>query len=69
MTDEPRGYFTKYRITKADTGEEVTGPTFTLRPDRDPHAEPALLAYANSVRRENPKLANDLEELAGVCRD
>jgi hypothetical protein len=40
----------------------VQGFHFVLDPVDDPHARAALLAYANSVRATNPKLAVDLEE-------
>lgn len=33
---------------------------FVLKPDTDHHARVALAAYAESVSREKPKLANDL---------
>ena len=55
---EPRGLYDKYRVTKAD-GSPVDGFTFVLRL-QDPHARVAMLAYAESVRAENPILWADL---------
>lgn len=43
-------------------GEQVDGPTFTLRP-HDPHALVALRAYADSVRPTDPLLAEELDAL------
>jgi hypothetical protein len=34
---------------------------FVLRVDKDPHARVALAFYAQSVRRDNPQLADDIE--------
>lgn len=46
-TPEPRGLYGKYRLYKADTGEEITDPVFILRPDHDPVARLALRLYAS----------------------
>jgi hypothetical protein len=59
-----RGYYDKFQVTRRETGEEITGPKFTLLPDHDPHARVALRAYADSCEGENPDLAADLRELA-----
>lgn len=65
-TPDLRGFVTKYIIYRANEdgsqGEQITGPTFTLRP-YDPHARKALLAYAESVSEENPELSEDLVQL------
>ena len=43
------------------------GKYFTLNFATDPHAQVAILAYAESVEKENPVLAADLRrELAEV---
>jgi hypothetical protein len=60
-----RGFYDKFQVIRRETGEEETGPTFTLLPDHDQHALAALLAYADSCEKENPTLAVDLREL---CR-
>lgn len=55
-----KGLYGKYILYKADTREEVTEDYFVLRPDRDPAAIFALLAYAEAT--DNKKLAKDLAE-------
>lgn len=54
-----KGVFTKYVVTKAETGEAVEG-VFVLKPETDLHARRALLKYADSTDFENPTLAMDL---------
>ena len=58
-----RGFYDKFQVVRRTTGEEVTDATFTLIPAHDPHALPALLAYADSVASSNPDLARDLRAL------
>ena len=66
-TPDPSGLYKKYNIYRRNpdgtNGDEVTGPTFTLRP-YDPHAAVALRAYADSVQSENNSLATDLRLMA-----
>ena len=59
MEDMERGLYLKYHITKAGTDEELSGPSFVLRPDRDPAAMAALYRYAAVT--ENRALADDIE--------
>ncbi|NPV09308.1 MAG: hypothetical protein HPY83_15285 [Anaerolineae bacterium] len=59
---EPKGLYDKYRVRKTDTGEELEGDYFVLRPGRDPAARKALAAYAEAVRPTNEVLARDLDE-------
>ncbi len=41
---------------------------FVLRYDEDPHARKAMLVYAESVKKDNPKFAADiLAKLNGVA--
>lgn len=47
----------KYVVLKSDTGECVEG-CFVLRPDKDPAAKAALMAYAAATKNE--KLAEDI---------
>lgn len=47
----------KYVVLKSDTGECVEG-CFVLRPDKDPVAKVALMAYAAATKNE--KLAEDI---------
>jgi hypothetical protein len=58
LNEEPRGLYDKYNVTRND-GSPVDGFAFVLRLN-DPHARVALLAYAESVRSENPTLWADL---------
>lgn len=62
-TDDDR-YFQKFLVIDKRTDKLVNVPTFTLIPSRDPHARVALRAYADSIEREAPKLADDLRALA-----
>jgi len=53
----------KYIISK-DDGSEVDPEAwyFVLRVDKDPHAQKAAIAYAQSVEEDNPLLAKELME-------
>ncbi len=54
----------KYIVTKADgTPTDPKAVYFVLRLDEDPHAIAATLAYADSVRADNPDLARDLKSV------
>lgn len=44
-----------------DHWKEITDFFFLLKPKRDHHARVALAAYIESVKEENPKLAEDLK--------
>ena len=56
-----RGLYGKYIISKADGSEvDPKAKYFVLRADTDKHARKALLAYAESVREDNPTLAKDI---------
>ena len=57
MTDE-EGLYLKYNITHSDGTPLSLGFLFVLRPDRDPAAWDALLAYANAA--DNLSLSADL---------
>lgn len=54
-----RGLYSKYKIVNRETGQEVQA-AFVLKPEVDYSALKALLAYAEDVRRDNPRLAEDL---------
>ena len=56
-----KGLYGKYIVTKTD-GEptEPQAQYFVLRIDTDPHAQKALVAYARSIKKDNPTLAEDL---------
>jgi hypothetical protein len=57
--DKERGLYSKYRVMKRDTGEELDGPCFVLRPDRDVAAMRALYRYAELT--SDNQLREDLE--------
>lgn len=51
----------KYEIKKTDGSPmDPNAWYFVLRVDKDPHARVAAEAYAESVRKDNPRLANEL---------
>lgn len=52
-----KGLYVKYNVTKIETGETVYD-CFVLRPDRDPAAVVALVAYADTTT--NLQLAADI---------
>lgn len=58
-TDESRGLYGKYTVTKAD-GTPAPGPLFILNYGKDPHARVALAAYADSCAATHPTLSMDL---------
>lgn len=66
---DQRGVFNKYRVERLD-GKSAPGRKhdgcayFVLDIDHDPHALPALLAYADSCEEEIPLLARDLRKAA-----
>jgi hypothetical protein len=52
----------KFIVSKVDGSEvDPLAQYFVLRVDEDPHALTALKAYAQSVKEDNPKLAEDLD--------
>ena len=61
MSDEPRGIYGKYRVTKADGAPvDPKAQYFVLRLDTDSAARAAARMYAQTIRRNNPTLASDL---------
>lgn len=60
---DKQGWYLKYNIEKSDGSPmDPEADYFVLRLDKDPHARKAADAYAKSVARENPTLANDLRQ-------
>lgn len=58
-----KGLYDKYTVIKNDGSyTEAIGDYFVLRLDSDVHARKAALAYAESVKGENPHLALDLHQ-------
>ena len=68
--DAQRGLYRKYEVRRTDGSSEPGGKHegciyFVLDLDHDPHALPALEAYADSCEADYPELAKDLRlELA-----
>jgi hypothetical protein len=64
MGDRTRGLYEKFRVERTD-GESAPGGKhegceyFVLDLTHDPHALPAILAYAKSCESEYPMLASD----------
>lgn len=71
--DRERGIYHKFDVTRTDgtsePGKKHDGCFyFVLDLDHDPHARPAIQAYAISCRADYPRLADDLSNLL-VDRD
>lgn len=63
------GLCRKFATTRVDGRPEPSGSRyFTLNVGRDGYAQLAALKYAQVVRRSNPELAIDLENLVEACR-
>lgn len=65
MGDSKRGFYDKFRVERLDGSSQAGGkhdgcPYFVLDLEHDPHAIPALRAYAESCREKYPMLARDL---------
>lgn len=65
-----RGIYEKFKVERIDgkqrKGEKHHGcQYFVLDIDHDPHALPAIRAYAESCSISHPNLANDLRAMAG----
>jgi len=72
MTDLARGIYDKFKVTRRDgkhrKGKKHSGcHYFVLDLTHDPHAIPALRAYARSCRKKLPRLAEDI--LDALSRD
>lgn len=61
-SDAERGLYEKFRVTRLDDSPRHDGcDYFVLDLNHDPHAIPALEAYAESCRESFPVLAEDLD--------
>lgn len=72
MGDKTRGIYEKFTVTRNDgksaPGEKHDGcQYFVLDIGCDPHAIPALLAYAESCKAEYPLLARDVRAKAQMA--
>lgn len=69
--DKERGLYNKFNVTRTDGssgpgGKHESCMYFVLDLAHDPHAMPALTAYANSCERDYPKLAWDLRDARDI---
>ena len=69
MGDKTRGIYEKFTVTRTDGTSAAGGKHhgcqyFVLDVGCDPHAIPALLAYADSCRADYPLLAADAIKVA-----
>lgn len=68
MGDKTKGLFNKFHVMRMD-GRDLPGEKhawckyFVLDLTHDPHAVPAIRAYAESCRADYPALAADLDRL------
>lgn len=70
MGERTVGLIDKFRVERNDgksaPGEKHEGCNyFVLDLTHDPHALPAIAAYAQSCRAEYPQLASDLDAITG----
>jgi hypothetical protein len=68
MGDKTQGMYQKFTVIRndgssADGGKHAGCDYFVLDLSHDPHAIPALSAYADSCRDEYPLLADDLDQI------
>ena len=73
LKDEQRGLYRKYEVRRTDGssgpgGKHESCRYFVLDLDHDPHAAPALEAYADSCAHDYPRLAMDLREAVQSIR-
>jgi hypothetical protein len=69
MDDKKRGLYRKYKVERMDGGTDEGQKHehcefFVLDLTHDKHARLALFAYADSCRKEYPKLATDITKKA-----
>ena len=61
--DDAQGLYHKYTVERVNPEAQARHRTcshFVLDLDCDPHALPAIMAYADSAVAEHPQLADDL---------
>lgn len=69
MSDDQRGLYGKYNVTRRDgkgtypSDKHFNCQYFVLDVTHDPYAIPALAAYAEASQAEYPALAADLRDL------
>jgi len=58
-----KGLYDKYTVIKNDRSEiDQDADYFVIRIDSDKHARVAALAYADSIKEENPHLSFDIKQ-------
>ena len=58
-----KGLYEKYYIAKTDGSPVDDGADyFVMRLDSDPHARKGALAYADSIKEQNPHLAFEIQQ-------
>jgi len=57
-----KGIYNKYVVEKTDGTTDPEADYFVLRIDKDVHARRAAIAYADSIKEENPNLAFDIRQ-------
>ena len=67
QNDVERGIYDKFRVARTDgrsePGEDHDGcQYFVLDLTHDPHAVPAMIAYAESCEKEFPALSADIHQ-------
>lgn len=65
MIQPPDGMYAKFHVHRLDgrdqpSGDKANAAYFVLDYVQDPHARPALAAYADACERELPQFAADL---------
>lgn len=73
MSDESRGVYHKFNVSRTDGSSEPGGKHaecfhFVLDCEHDPHAKVALMAYEDSCRTQYPALAEGLSHIVGTAR-
>lgn len=71
MSDEERGVYRKYNVTRTDGSSESGGKHeqcsyFVLDLKHDEFALPALRAYAKACKASHPELARDIEHIVAT---
>lgn len=67
MSNQNRGLYNKYKIINRETGQEVEGNLFVLKPGTDPAARAALFTYAAVT--DNRQLAIEIHAWVSTLPD
>ena len=74
MDDKNKGIYEKYMVIRTDGRSELGEKHFACRYfvldlEHDPHAKQAVLAYAESCKKEYPALSSDLLAISNGMPD